>query len=75
VLMTSAAFVLFQELRWRLRGTRAARSTVGKLRDMLLKVATRVVTSCRRVVCHLPRHMPWADVWQTAARQCGARFA
>lgn len=75
VLMTAAAFVLFQELRWRLRRTKAARSTVGKLRDMLLKVATRVVTSCRRIVCHLPRHMPWADVWQIAARESGARLA
>jgi len=75
VLMTAAAFVLFQELRWRLRRTRAARSTVGKLRDMLLKVATRVVTSCRRIVCHFPRHMPWADVWQIAARECRAKLA
>src|SRR5690606_9891856 len=60
VLMTAAAFVLFQELRWRLRRTRAARSTVATLRNMLLKVATRVVTSCRRIVCHFPRHLPWA---------------
>ena len=72
VLMASAAFVLFQELRWRLRNTRAARSTVGKLRDMLLKIAVRVVTSCRRIVCHFPTHMPWADVWRAAARGSGA---
>lgn len=75
VLMTAAAFVLFQELRWRLRRTRAARSTVATLRNMLLKVATRVVTSCRRIVCHFPRHLPWADVWQIAARECGAKPA
>jgi len=75
VLMTSAAFVLFQELRWRLRRTRAERSSVGKLRDMLLKVAVRVVTSCRRIVCHLPTHMPWEDIWRVAARSCGATLA
>lgn len=75
VLMTATAFVLFQELRWRLRRTGAGRSTVGKLREKLLKVAARVVTSCRRVVCHFPRHMPWADVWRIAARGCGARLA
>jgi len=68
VLMTAGAYALFQELRWRLRRTRAARSTVANLRDMLLKIATRVVTSCRRVVCHFPTHMPWADVWRDAAR-------
>ncbi|HMB71991.1 MAG TPA: IS1380 family transposase [Gammaproteobacteria bacterium] len=72
VLMASTAFVLFQELRWRLRNTKAARSSVGKLRDMLLKVAVRVVTSCRRIVCHFPTHMPWADLWQVAARRSGA---
>jgi hypothetical protein len=75
VLMTSAAFVLFQEMRWRLRNTRAARSSVGKLRDMLLKVAVRVVSSCRRIVCHFPTHMPWADVWYKAARMSGAALA
>jgi hypothetical protein len=72
VLMTATAFVLFQDLRWRLRRTRAARSSVAKLREMLLKVATRVVTSCRRIVCHFPTHMPWADVWRDAARAVGA---
>ncbi len=73
--MASAACVLFQEVRWRLRNTRAARSSVGKLRDMLLKVAVRVVTSCRRIVCRFPTHMPWADVWQEAARASGAALA
>lgn len=72
VVMTAAAFVLFQELRWRLRRSRAAHSSVAKLREMLLKIATRVVTSCRRIVCHFPTHMPWADVWQVAARSTGA---
>ncbi len=72
VLMTAAAFALFQELRWQLRDTRAARSTVGRIRDMLLKVATRVVTSVRRVVCRFPTSMPWADVWRVAALRCGA---
>lgn len=72
VLMTAAAFVLFQELRWRLRNTRAGRCTVGKIREMLLKIATRVVTSVRRVVCRFPVSMPWRDVWRVAAKHCGA---
>ena len=62
-------------LRWRLRNTRAGRSTVGKLRNMLLKVAVRVVTTCRRVVCHFPTKLPWADVWHAAARASGAALA
>jgi len=72
VLMTAAAFVLFQELRWRLRDTRAGRCSVGTLRDMLLKVATRVISSLRRIVCRFPTSMPWDDVWRIAAKRCGA---
>jgi hypothetical protein len=72
VLMTAAAFVLFQELRWRLRDTRAGRCTVGTIRQMLLKVATRVVSSVRRIVCRFPSSMPWDDVWRIAAKRCGA---
>jgi hypothetical protein len=75
VLMTSAAFVLFQVLRWSLRKTKAARASVGRIRGMLLKVAVRVVVSCRRIVCHLPIHLPWEDVWRAAAKAVGARPA
>lgn len=72
VLMTAAAYALFQELRWRLRRTEAACWSVARLRDMLLKVAVRVTSSVRRVVCHLPTHLPWGDLWRCAARACGA---
>lgn len=72
VLMTAAAFVLFQELRWRLRAVEAGRSTVARLRDMLFKVAVRVTESVRRIVCHMPTHHAWRDLWQRAALACGA---
>lgn len=72
VLTTAAAFALFQELRWRLRNTPAARWSVGRIRDLLLKVAVRVTSSVRRVVCHLPTDLPWGDLWRRAALACGA---
>lgn len=72
VLTTAAAYVLFQELRSRLRRTHLARRSVAKLRDMLLKIATRVVVSVRRIVCHFPTSMPWADEFRMAAKLCGA---
>lgn len=75
VLMTAAAFVLFQELRWRLRASEAGRSTVARLRDMLVKVAVRVTESVRRIVCHMPAHHAWRELWQRAARACGAALA
>ncbi len=75
VLMTAAAFALFQELRWRLRSSEAGRSTVARLRDMLIKVAVRVTESVRRIVCHMPTHHAWRDLWRRAALACGAALA
>lgn len=75
VLMTAAAFALFQELRWRLRASEAGRTTVGRLRDMLVKVAVRVTESVRRIVCHMPAHHAWRELWQRAALACGAALA
>jgi hypothetical protein len=73
--MTAAAFALFQELRWRLRASEAGRSTVARLRDMLVKVAVRVTESVRRIVCHMPTHHAWRDLWRRAALACGAALA
>jgi hypothetical protein len=75
VLMTAAAFTLFQELRWRLRASEAGRSTVARLRDMLVKVAVRVTESVRRIVCHMPTHHALRELWRRAALACGAALA
>ncbi len=72
LLMTATAYVLYQELRWRLRRTAAARAQVGRLRLMLMKIGTRVVESVRRIVLHFPLAHPWKDLWMAAARSVGA---
>jgi hypothetical protein len=72
VLMASVAFGLYQELRWGLRHTRAARSQVGRLQLMLMKVGVRVVESVRRVVLHFAAAHPWQDLWRTASFAAGA---
>lgn len=74
LLMTATAFVLYQELRWRMRHTEAARSQVGRLRLMLLKIGARVVESVRRILLHFPVSHPWQDLWAAAAKATGARF-
>lgn len=74
LLMAATAYVLYQELRWRLRRTAAARSQVGRLRLMLMKIGTRVVESVRRIVLHFPLAHPWKDLWVSAARAVGAGF-
>lgn len=72
VLLTAAAYVLFQELRYELRGTEAARWQVSTLRERLLKIGARVVESTRRVVLHLAAACPWRDLWYRVARRLGA---
>ena len=72
VLLTAAAYVLFQELRLRAVRTAYARAQVTMLRDRLLKIGTHVVASARRFVLHLPRAFPDVRTWQTIASRLGA---
>jgi len=65
VLMATAAFVLFQELRR--RATQLARATVARLRLELIKLAARVTSSARRIVFSLPRHCAPKTEWLAVA--------
>ena len=74
VLLTLAAYVLFQELRRRAAGTACADAQVTTLRERLLKLAVWVERSARRIVLHLPADVPLAaDV--AAARPRRRRHA
>src|SRR6059036_3412110 len=72
VLLTLAAYVLFQELRRRAAGTTCADAQVTTLRERLLKLAVWVERSVRRIVLHLPRSFPWLPTWWQVARAVGA---
>lgn len=72
VLLTAAAFVLFQQMRLRLARCSNERPTVGTMRLRLIKIAARVESSARRVVLHLAQSHPWAEQWRLLARSCGA---
>jgi hypothetical protein len=72
LLLTAAAYVLFQALRWLARGTQFARAQVSTVREQLIKVAVWVQRSVRRVVLHLPRAFPWLRPWRQIARAVGA---
>ncbi len=72
VLLTLAAYVLFQELRRRAAGTACAGAQVTTLRERLLKLAVWVERSARRIVLHLPMAFPWLPTWQRLARAVGA---
>lgn len=65
VLMTVAAFALFQEIRR--RATQLARATVSRLRLELIKLAARVTSSARRIVFSLPRHCAFKTEWLALA--------
>src|SRR3989454_5896378 len=72
VLLTLAAYVLFQELQRRTHGTACADAQVTTLRARLLKLAVWVERSVRRIVLHLPMTCPWLRTWRQLARAVGA---
>jgi DDE family transposase len=72
VLLTLAAYVLFQELRRRAVGTACADAQVTTLRERLIKLAVWVQRSVRRIVLHLPTSFPWLPTWRRIARAVGA---
>ncbi len=72
VLLTLAAYVLFQELRRRAAGTACADAQLTTLRERLLKLAVWVERSVRRIVLHLPATFAWLSTWRRIARAVGA---
>jgi hypothetical protein len=72
VLLTLAAYILFQELRRRAAGTACADAQVTTLRERLVKLAVWVERSVRRIVLHLPLTFPWFSTWRHLARAVGA---
>ena len=72
VLLTSVAYVLYQELRAALKGTELERGMVATLRPRLLKIGATVTESVRRVVISMPSFHPWKNLWALAARRVAA---
>jgi hypothetical protein len=72
VLMTTAAYVLMQEMRRLAAGTECANAQVSTLRERLLKLGAWVESSVRRIVLHLPQYYPWLACWRQIARAVGA---
>jgi hypothetical protein len=64
LLLHTAAYVLMQTLQEAAEGTQWARAQAGTLRVRLLKVAARVVESCRRIWFHLPSSFPNQEAWR-----------
>lgn len=72
VLLTLAAYILFQELQRRAGGTACADAQVTTLRERLIKLAVWVECSVRRIVLHLPATFPWLRAWRQIACAVGA---
>lgn len=72
VLMTLAAYVLMQQLRYAARRTGCARAQVTTLRERILKLGAWVERSVRRIVLHLPSSFGWLDDWRRIAIAVGA---
>jgi hypothetical protein len=72
VLLTAAAYVLFQTLQAHAQGTACADAQVSTLRVRLLKLAAWIERSVRRIVLHLPTTYPWLTTWRQIAVAIGA---
>ena len=72
VLLTTAAYVLMQELRRQARGTACETAQVSSLRERLLKLGAWIEVSVRRVVVHLPSSYGWTACWMRIATRLGA---
>jgi hypothetical protein len=70
--MAAAAYVLLQEIRLNAALTSLSRAQVWTLRERLLKLGARVVSTVRRVVVHLPESFPWRNDFQNIATALGA---
>ena len=73
VLMSTTAYVLFQEMRRELAASDLARAQVHTLRLRLVKIGAVVKRSVRRIVLHLPRACPNASTWCCARARTAAR--
>jgi Transposase DDE domain group 1 len=72
VLLTVAAYILFQSLQAHAQGTACADAQVSTVRERLFKLAAWVQRSARRIVLHLPRTYAWLTAWQQLALRVGA---
>jgi hypothetical protein len=70
LLLVTAAYILFQELRLRASRTNLGNAQVSTLRLALLKIGGVVKSSVRRITFHLSASHPWIDVWRRIARRC-----
>jgi hypothetical protein len=68
LLLSVAAYVLFQTLQGVARAGAFGSAQVWTLRERLLKIAVWIERSVRRIVLHLPQSFPWRDGWQHLAR-------
>jgi hypothetical protein len=72
IILTAAAFVLWQELQLRADETPLRGAQVLRLRQALITIGVQVVRSVRRIVLHFPRSHPDAATWARLARALGA---
>jgi hypothetical protein len=61
-----------QEIRLAAAMTSLARAQAWTIRERLLKLGARVVSSVRRLVIHLPETFPWKTEFQKVALALGA---
>jgi len=71
VLLSAAAFALFQEIRFAARHTSLARAQIQTLQLHLIKIGMQLTESVRRIILHLPRSFPQQQSFCDIAKALG----
>lgn len=71
VLLSAAAFILFQEIRLAAKRTSFAKAQVQTLQLYLIKIGAELSESVRRIVLHLPRSFPHLQSFRDIAEALG----
>jgi hypothetical protein len=72
ILLTLAAFILYQILQDKLAGSEFEKAQVWTIRERLFKIAARVTESSRRIVLYFTDNYPWKTEWLKLAASLGA---
>jgi Transposase DDE domain group 1 len=72
VLLSAAAYVLFQVLRESLANTELEKAQAWRLREVLIKLGATLKATTRRLQLTLPRATPLQNLWLSVAKEWGA---
>lgn len=73
LILTSAVYIVYEELRLPAADTNLASAQVNTLRERLFELGGWLKSSTTRTIIHLPECVPWRCEWTLIARKLQLR--